>query len=132
MAEEVTRQEWRELMEETIVPIFPRQTLRAHLLALRLYLKWGVISFLCGTKKSIFTALDPTCRFLQTDSHDGRLMSEELADFAESYGDCLFLLVCLTEEDRALVAAHISHLESRMILTDSRSLFRNAPFDRFK
>lgn len=130
MTEKLTRRERRELMRESIVPVLLDQSKNAHLMAWRLFLKWGVTSFLCGTKKSPMTSLDPVCRFLQTDRRVDRLAAEQLTDFAETGSDCLFLLIPLTGADRAFAKEYASTLESRMIVADPDTLFERAPFER--
>ncbi len=129
MTQKLTRRERRELLRESVVPILLDQTLRAHLLAWRLFLKWGVTSFLCGAKSNPLTTLDPVCRFLQTDRGEGRLAAEQLTDFAENFGDCLFLLIPMTEANRAFAEAYASVLESRMILAEPQTVFEHAPFE---
>ena len=129
MTEKLTRRERRDLMRESIVPVLLDQSKAAHLLAWRLFWRWGVTSFLCGEKKSPLTSLDPVCHFLRTDRGEARLAAEQLTDFTESARDCLFLLVPLTEADRAFAAAYAPALESRMIVADPQSIFRHAPFE---
>ncbi len=129
MTGKLTKRERRELIGESVVPILLGQTLRAHFFAWRLYLRWGAVSFLCGSQKNVFTSLDPVCRFLRTDRQAERLAAEQLTDFADAYGDCLFLLIPLTSADRAFVSDYASQLESRMIVAEPRTLLEHAPFD---
>ena len=128
MAEQLTKGEIRELMREQLIPILPDQSVRAHLLACRLFLKYGVISFLCGNRQTIPTRLDPFCRFLRLDREDERLCAEQLADLTEKHDDRLFLLFALSEKDRAFASAYAPLLESRLILADPRSFPAEVPF----
>lgn len=130
MTEKLTKGEIRELMRERMVPILLDQSAKAHTIAARLFLKYGVISFLCGKKQALATRLNPFCRFHRLDRNDDRLAAEQLTDFSEEFDDCLFFLLPLSEKDRAFVSAFAQLLESRLILANPKSLLAEAPFAR--
>ena len=128
MTDKLTRDELRKTMRECAVPIFPNQSAKARLIAARLFLKYGIVSFLCGERQAITTRLTPFCRFHRLDLTNERLASEQLADFVDESEDCLFFLLPLTERDRLFVTAHAPLLESRLIITDAKSLLGRTPF----
>ena len=128
MTETLTKSERRELLRERVVPLLLGISPRAHLLAIRLFLDCGVISFLCDERKRPLTEWNPTCRFLPWNRSEPRLAAEQLADFAESYSDCLFLVIPLRHEDQAFVAEYAPLLESRMIVANPKTLFSESPF----
>ena len=120
--------EMRDIMKERMVPILSDQSLRSHILAWRLFFKYGVTSFLCGSDHFLSTSLDPVCRFLRLNRSEDRLAAEQLADFVESYEDCLFFLIPMNEEDRRLTTTYSALLESRLIVSDPWSLLSGTPF----
>ncbi len=127
MTDQLTKREWKELIRESVVPILPDQSLRAHLLAFRLFFKWGIVSFLCGKKRALLTALDPVCRFLPINKDEERLAAEQLTDFAEAWSDCLFFFLPLTEKDRIFADRYASSLTCRMIVSTPQALLSQAP-----
>lgn len=121
----------KHLLRQSIVPVIAGDGLAAHLLALRLFFQYRIVSFRCGQQKSIWDSMNPTEKFFQIYGTSGsRLAAEQLIDLADAYEDCLFVLIWISEEDRNRLKSHISLLESRFILTDAKHLFDQAPFSR--
>ncbi|MBQ9782931.1 MAG: hypothetical protein IJW44_00235 [Clostridia bacterium] len=121
--------EVRELLRQCVVPVILDHGLAAHLLALRLFLKYRITSLVCGRKKSLSDLLNPICGFFRLYRQaDGRLAAEQLADLADGYGDCLFVLIPLSEEDRTILRRHGASLESRYLICNPKRLFEQPPF----
>ena len=128
MTENLTKEQIRDELRERMVPILLSHSPKAHLVAWRLFGKYGVVSFLCGTKKSFWLRLDPVCRFLRLNRRENRLAAEQLADFVEAFGDCLFFLLPITAADNSFLSEYAPFLESRLIVTDAKALLSEIPF----
>lgn len=124
-----SRADTRELLRQCVVPVILDHGFAAHLLALRLFLKYRVTSLVCGRRKSPMDLLDPVCGFFRLyRQEDGRLAAEQLADLADAYGDCLFVLIPLSGEDRSILRHYGADLESRYLVCTPKRLFEQPPF----
>ena len=124
MTEPMTTEESIEAIRDTVVPVIADHQPGAHLLALRLYWKFGIRSFVCGQKRNFWDLLNPTAKFLRlSDFGDRRLAAEQLNDLADGYEDCLFFLICREHARTNDLLQHAPLLESRFILTDADKLF---------
>ena len=124
-----SRAEVRELLRQCVVPVILGNGAAAHLLALRLFFKYRVCSLVCGRRRSLPDLLNPVCDFFRLyRQRDGRLAAEQLADLADEYGDCLFVLIPLSGEDQAILRHHGAALESRYLVCHPKRLFDQPPF----
>lgn len=118
----------KELLSEAVLPVILGNGLAAHRLALRLRLRYGMSSLLCGARISLWDRLHPGCGFLELMSaEDGRLLTEQLIDLADHSEDGLLLLVLLSDGQRTLLSPYCRELESRFILTEPCRLLASAP-----
>ena len=121
--------EARELLRQYVVPVILGNGIAAHWLALRLFLKYRVPSLVCGQRRSVTDLANPFCDFFRLyRQKDGRLAAEQLADLADAYGDCLFVLIPLSEADQVMLRRYGSFLESRYLICSPKRLFEQPPF----
>ena len=122
----------KELLSCIVFPVIPSNGISAHALALRLYLRYGVCSTLCGHRKNILDLLDPFCSFLRAPySENGDLTIRLLKDFSEEISDYIPILVPADEEDKLFIESRASELESFYIITSSYKRFKDLPIIKF-
>ncbi|MBQ8331521.1 MAG: hypothetical protein IJX94_03590 [Clostridia bacterium] len=125
----MTKDERAALLEQSVLPILLGNGFAAHLLAVKIYLRYGITSFVCGSRKKPLDRLNPACGFYRLFRQtEDRLAAEQLLALADGYGDVLFVLVPTAEEDRRFMEAYASELESRFIFSDPRTIFAKLPF----
>jgi len=120
-----------DILREHLLPVLLGDTLFAHRLACKIYLRCGVISYVCDIKKTLADALNPFSRFFPVCHADmGDLLQDSLLYLA-SEQDFLPLLIPCTEQYRAYVEQHREELECRFLLRDPHSLFTSEPLCKF-
>ena len=125
----MAKDERTELLEESVLPILLGNSLRSHLLAAKLYLRYGITAFVCGQKRRLLDWLNPTCDFYHLFAdEEGRLLTEQLLSLADNYEETLFVLIPTTKETLALIQAHTAELESRFILSEPHAVTKKLPF----
>ncbi len=125
----MAKDERTELLEQSVFPILLGNSPRAHLLAFRLYLRYGVTSFVGGSRRTLWDLLNPFCDFYRLFlGENGRLLKEQLLSLAEEYEDTLFVLIPATKEMLDLIHPHVSELESRFILSEPHAVTEKLPF----
>lgn len=125
----MAKDERAELLEQSVLPVLLGNGPRAHLLALRLYFRYGVVSFVGGRKRTPLDWLNPFCDFYRLFwGESGRLLKEQLVSLAEEYEDTLFVLIPTTEKSLGLIREYVGELESRFILSESRAVTEKLPF----
>ena len=129
MSEEFNAREAKNLLKQYLVPTVLGHGIGAHLLAFRLYWKYGCPSMLCGSRKNLLDLLDPFAGFFRL-SMEERLAAEQLAELADGYEDCIFLSVPLSEEGRSFLRREKDLLDCRYILADPKELPHGLPFGR--
>ena len=125
----MAKDERTELLEQSVLPILLGNGPRAHLLAFRLYLRYGVTSFAGGSRRTLWDLLNPFCDFYRLFlGENGRLLKEQLLSLAEEYEETLFVLIPTTKEMLDLIHPHVSELENRFILSEPRTVTEKLPF----
>lgn len=126
------RDERSAVLEQSVLPILLGNGLRAHLLALKLYLRYGVPSFVGGRQRTLWDLLNPFCDFYRLFwGENGRLLKEQLLSLAEEYEETLFVLIPTTKEMLDLLQAHTAELESRFILSEPHAVTEAFPFQAY-
>ncbi len=120
----MTRDESRELFRQTVVPVILGNGMRSYALSLRLFLRYGIRSVICGRRRSFADLLDPFSDFLRFYSRDDRLMLEQLFDLHDGGRELVMPLVPMSEEYGSFVREYSESLESRYILCRGRDIDR--------
>ena len=121
----------KDLLSRLVVPVILSNGASAHRLALRLYIKYGVCSTLCGSHKNALDFFDPFCEFLRVSDESGDLLARTLKDFSEEMSDYIPVLVPADEKDRLFLEERSDELESFYILASSYEQFCELPPMKF-
>lgn len=117
----------RNMLRESLIPVLLGDNARAHRLALRIYLRCGVVSYVCDTKKSLFNAIDPFSRYFPLFSREMDGVALKSLSYVASNADYLPLLIVCDDSLSELVKNNREYLEPRFIISDRASLFSTPP-----
>ena len=125
------RKEAKDMLREAVIPMLLGDNARAQLLALKIYLRCGVTSYVCDTKRSLFSLINPAVSFfrLYSDSKDGIAVLEALG-YVASNTDYLPMIVACDASFAELIDNNREFFEPRFILTDSVTLFSSSPLSK--
>ena len=122
----MTERQCKELWREELQPVILGNGFAAHLLALRLRLRYGLPSLLCATHRNLADLLFPAS-FIPLVDAEPRLLCEQLTDLAKQYEDCLLFLIPSTETHHAWLAKHAALLEADYVLVTPEELPHRIP-----
>lgn len=122
------RKEERNMLREAVIPMLLGDNATSGLLALRIYFRCGVRSYVCDSKRSIFSLLNPAVSFypLYSGKNDGEATFEALSYVASNL-DYLPIIIATDNGYAGLIEKHREFFETRFILTDSENLFSSSP-----
>lgn len=97
-------------------------------LALRIYMKYGIIPALCDQRRSLLGALNPFCRYVRLSQADEPcVIADQLRSLCEQAPYTLPIIIPVTEKYKAAVSAQKTSLERYFVLSDCQSLFSASP-----
>ena len=123
-------EEAKNLLRESLIPVLLGDNLKTHLLAMRIYLTCGVVSYICDTKKSLFNALDPFSRYFPLFSSNIDAVALKSLAYAASNTDYLPLLIVCDDKLLPFINDNREFIESRFIISDRSSLFSSSPLSK--
>lgn len=116
-------EETRELLRDDILPVVLGNGFTAHQLSSRLLARYGLSCTLCGARRNLLDFLDMSADFLRLASKSGgRLVAEQLIDFAELHADRFLLLVPASDSARAFLREQAEILEARFVCVEPSKL----------
>ncbi len=119
--------EAKNMLRETVIPVLLGDCAASEAIALRLYFRLGVISYVCDTKKSLLSLINPSVKFFPlfiTDDCDNALNS---LSYISDNTDYLPILVPCAAKYAELVERNREFFESRFIISDTDSLLLSKP-----
>ena len=119
----------QDILRATLVPILLGDSIKAHLLAARIYMRSGISSYVCDDRRRFADFIDPFSRFYSITSDLGVALAVLGGLFPND--DYLPLLVPCTPMYEKFVAENRDFLESRYIISDSREFFSRKPMSEF-
>ncbi|MBE6596942.1 MAG: hypothetical protein E7641_04645 [Ruminococcaceae bacterium] len=112
---------------ESVIPVILGDGLSQNLLALRIYLRLGIASYLCSEKRSLLTLLNPAAKFYSlVSASEEDIACASLFYLAENR-DYLPILITSSEESESFVKRHLPDLEPRFIITNGKEFFTIKP-----
>ena len=120
-------EEAKNMLRESIIPVLLGDNARSHLLALKIYMSCGVVSYICDAKKSPFNAIDPFSRYFPLFSREIDAVALKSLSYAASNTEYLPLLIVCDDRLLPFVSNNREYLESRFIISDRSSLFSSSP-----
>lgn len=118
----------RESARRYFVPFILGNSARSHRIALRIYLKYGIIPIICDQRRSFIGALSPICRYLRLSQADEPcVIAQQLISLSEQQPYTLPIIIPVTEKYSDAVEAEKSTLEQSFVIADLPSLFSSSP-----
>lgn len=117
----------KNMLRDAVIPVLLGDCADSELLALRLYFRLGVTSYVCDTKKSLLSLINPSVRFFPlfvTDTCENALNS---LSYISDNTDYLPILVPCTAKYARLIERNRDFFESRFIISDTDSLLLSKP-----
>ena len=115
----MTKETAKELFCEAVAPVILGNGPIAHILALKLNLRYGLSSVLCGQRKNILDLISIDCGFLSLSEKDDRLRLEQLTDFSDRWNECILVLIPTADADRRFIEENRDALECRYLISES-------------
>lgn len=117
----------KDMLRESIIPVLIGDCPAAHLMAARIYWKFGIISYVCGEKPRLCDRIDPFSKFFALGSAaEPRVMLDSL-DYLAASKDYLPILLPFGDLFCDLVEQNRDFLEARFIISDKLSFFTQKP-----
>ena len=117
----------KNMLRDSVIPMLLGDSFAAHWLAFKVYFSCGVVSYVCDSKKSLLSLINPAVRFFPlfvSDSCDSAVFS---LSYAADNTDYLPILVPCSDRFSAFVDSYRDHLEARFIVSDRSSLLSSIP-----
>ena len=116
-----------DMLRESIIPVLLGDCPAAHLMAARIYLRFGIVSYVCGEKPRFADRIDPFSKFFALGSAaEPRVVLDSL-DYLASNKDYLPILSPTDEFFCEFVKQNKDFLETGFILSDKKSFFTKKP-----
>lgn len=126
------RAESKKMLKDSVIPVILGDNAGAHLLALKIFLSCGVVSYVCSAKRSALSFIDPFAKHFPLFCESGSAAALESLTYIASNPDYLPILIPCTKEFSALVSENSELLESRFIISDSDTALRAYPLRDLK
>ncbi len=112
------------VIRSSIIPVLLGNSFSTHILAAKIYLRTGIISYICDEDKLLWDYIDPISRFFPVfcKSFDG-VMCEAL-DYLASNKEYLPIIIPCNDRYQAFVASNIDFLEARFIVATADTFFK--------
>lgn len=121
----------KDMLRSCVIPVLLGDTPSSHLLASKIFLRTGIISYICDSKISFLDYLDPMSKFfLLASESDGDMICTSLA-YLSSNKEYLPIIIPCNEYYRSFVDKHKNFLEPRFIISDKVSFFSVPPMSIF-
>lgn len=118
----------RESARRYFVPFILGNSTLSHRIALRIYLKYGIIPIICDQRRSFIGALSPIYRYLRLSQADEPcVIAQQLISLSEQQPYTLPIIIPVTEKYSDAVEAEKSTLEQSFVIADLPSLFSSSP-----
>ena len=121
----------KNMLRQTVIPVLLGDCARSHLFALRIYLRCGIVSYICDDRRRAADLINPTTKFFSLGSKKDARVICDILDYLASSKDYLPIIIPCNEYYRAFISENREFLEARFILSDTESFFEEKPMSVF-
>ena len=121
----------KDMLRSSVIPVLLGDNLSAHLMAAKIYLRCGIISYVCDAKITVADYIDPFSRFFSLVSETDADIICETLDYLASNKEYLPIIIPCNERYKDLINKRKSFLEPRFIISDKESFFTEPPMSIF-
>lgn len=125
------RYESKDMLRASVIPVLLGDCPAAHLMAFRIYLKCGIVSYICDERRTVADYLDPFSRFFDLVSLGEQNIALSALDHLSSNRDYLPIIIPCNDYFHNFAAENKEFLEERFILSDRASFFTQKPISIF-
>lgn len=119
----------KDAIAESVMPVLLGSSAEAHLMAWKIYLKFGIRSYICAEKQSLLDAIDPTMRFFSVVSEKNSGVACEALAYLSADKELLPILIPCNSFGDQLVKENKEFLEKRFIITNKTDFFTIKPIN---
>ena len=121
----------KDMIRSALLPLLLGASGEALTLSFRIYLRFGVTSYICDEGQSIIHTLNPATRFLDLGARsEPEILLESLVAISER-GDYLPIIIPCDDFYRSFTARFRDTLETRFIISDRKRFFSERPMSVF-
>ena len=122
------REDKKEYLRGALLPVLLGDSVSAHALSAQIYARFGVVSYVCDSRRRFWSFVDPTSRFFDLIAvTEGGAVLAALEQIA-SNSDYLPVLIACNERFERFVADNKEVLEPRFIISTKEDIWNSAPF----
>lgn len=121
-----------DMLRESVIPALLGNSAAARFMAFRIYLRYGIISYICADRPRLFDRIDPFSKFfpLHSASEEGVML--EVLDYLARDREYLPVIIPCGEYFENFVEKNREFLEARFIIADRESFFTKKPMSILK
>ncbi len=118
----------KELLSRNLQPILLGDSKSTRRLARSIYKKYGVISYICDSKRTTSSLFSQSFAFWKVSGADfPELLCEELIRLASFDEECIYIVIPTDECYRAITEKHLDKLCAFFLLNTPEDPFRDIP-----
>jgi hypothetical protein len=106
---------------------------QAHRLSRKIFHKYGIVSLICGERRTLSDLLDYSCRFLRLCPSDSpRLLCEQLIALSEQSPYTLPIAIPANTRYETMINEARELLEQKFVISSEKELFVSSPLANIK
>ena len=122
----------KDMLRTTVIPVLLGNCATAHLFAARIYLRSGIVSYICDEKRRAVDLVAPFSSFFCLQSRKEPRAILDCLEYLASSKDYLPIILPCNAFYEDFVKAHEDILASRFIISDRKSFLKQKPMSVFK
>ncbi len=120
-----------ELLRENFQPVLLGNSALARKLARELYMRFGIVSYICDTKKNFWSSLSFSYIQFKVCSPDcDELLCTELFDISALDETCVFAVIPCTDVFSDFLSRNTEKIEGRYIISEPDKIYESFPLLR--
>ena len=124
----MNKKKLREEAELYFMPFLLGSNRHSHALALKIFRKYGICSYILDSKRSFGDVINPTGSFWRLFGSDSELLCEQLIKLATAEPYTLPILIPTTPEYERFTDGQRQRLETVFVLCEPDKVFSDSPF----
>ncbi len=132
MEEKTLNYNSKDMLRATVIPVLLGDCPAAHIFAAKVYLRCGIVSYVCDEKKKAADIIDPFSKFFCLHSRrEPRVILDSL-EYLSSVKDYLPIIIPCDKFYKEFTENNKDFLGTRFILSDKEFFFKQKPMSAFR
>ncbi|MBQ8140646.1 MAG: hypothetical protein IJ038_03005 [Clostridia bacterium] len=115
----------KDAVRSSIIPLLLGDSLSTHRLSAKIYLKTGIVSYVCDENKTLADHISPFSKFFPLFSKNDDEILRGTLDYIASNKEYLPIIIPCSERYTDFVNANLAFLEPRFIISTPEAFFQN-------